>query len=232
LVARFLRDVIQSHGRIDLLLGRQVEAVQEEGIRLSVVSAGSERIRRDAFDHVVNALWGGRLAIDATLGILPDASWVYRFKYGFTFRSGMPRPLTITVVLGPFGDFVSYGSGANYFSWYPTCLEAMTVGENPPAPRSAAAASMRERASRSLQGLADIVPALRDIDCADVSDLTAKGGIIMARGKSDIDDRRSALHERSSGVMSCGRYHSIDTGKYTMAPVLAEMCADRIMGGS
>jgi hypothetical protein len=32
--------------------------------------------------------------------------------------------------------------------------------------------------------------------------------------------------------MSCARYHSIDTGKFTMAPVLAELCADRIMVGS
>jgi hypothetical protein len=181
---------------------------------------------------VVNALWAGRLAVDATLGIVPDAPWVYRFKYGFTFRSGIPGPLTVTVVLGPFGDFVSYSSGAGYLSWYPTCLEGITVGANLPVPRSAGAASMLERARASIQGLATIIPALREIDLAGVSNLTAKGGIIMARGKSDIDDRRSALHERSSGIMSCGRYHSIDTGKFTMAPVLAEMCANRIIGGS
>jgi len=37
------------------------------------------------------------------------------------------------------------------------------------------------------------------------------------------------LHHRSDiGIRSAGRYHSIDTGKYGMAPYFADLLADRI----
>jgi glycine/D-amino acid oxidase-like deaminating enzyme len=227
-LARAVRDRLQSHSQIEVCLGRSVQAVKDEGSKLRVVTACAEATCLDSFDYVVNALWDGRLAVDATLGVLPHRSWVYRFKYGITFRSSVLPPLTATVVLGPFGDVVSYGSGITYLSWYPTCLDGITLGTNPPA-RAGNGKPMSDLLTGSLKGLGDVILALRDIDPADVSDLAAKGGTIVARGRSDIDDLRSELHERSRiGVISHGRYHSIDAGKMTMAPVFAEVCADRI----
>ena len=48
-----------------------------------------------------------------------------------------------------------------------------------------------------------------------------------AWGETGIEDRTSELHQRHAvGVHSRGRYHSIDTGKLTLAPMFAaEACA-------
>ena len=56
-------------------------------------------------------------------------------------------------------------------------------------------------------------------------------GAVFAWGSSDIDDPGSYLHRRYEiGVHSHGRYHSIDTSKYTTAPLFALEAADRVCG--
>jgi hypothetical protein len=83
----------------------------------------------------------------------------------------------------------------------------------------------------SIAGMADIVPALRSLDAADLERAEAIGGVIVAWGKTDIDDPKSELHlRRDIGIHSEGCYHSIDPGKLTMAPYFAERCAARIAG--
>jgi hypothetical protein len=58
------------------------------------------------------------------------------------------------------------------------------------------------------------------------------GGQIFAWGTTDVDDPSSELHCRYEiGVNSYGRYHSVDTGKYTMAPYFAAETVNRITGG-
>ena len=55
------------------------------------------------------------------------------------------------------------------------------------------------------------------------------GGYIVAWGQTDVDDPRSGLHRRCDiGVHTTGRYHSIDTGKLTMAPLNAAMLGARV----
>lgn len=54
--------------------------------------------------------------------------------------------------------------------------------------------------------------------------------MITAWGETDISDPASELHRRYEiGVNSAEGHHSIDTGKYTMAPLFARICADRIL---
>ena len=56
------------------------------------------------------------------------------------------------------------------------------------------------------------------------------GGVIVAWGRTDIDDPTSELHRRYEiGVTSNGGYHSVDPGKLTMTPYFAGICADRII---
>ena len=75
-------------------------------------------------------------------------------------------------------------------------------------------------------------------DCSTVAkcapeDITVRGGVIVAWGSTDIDDRASELPRRHEiGVHSYGSYHSIDPGKLTMAPHFAAICADRILSKS
>ena len=82
----------------------------------------------------------------------------------------------------------------------------------------------------TLKALTQLVPALSELDRSNMSDIIVKGGVIVAWGASDIDDRNSELHRRFEiGVTSVGRYHSVNPGKLTMAPYFAESCADRIV---
>jgi hypothetical protein len=55
-------------------------------------------------------------------------------------------------------------------------------------------------------------------------------GIIVAFGKSDVDDPSSELHQRSLvGVTSVNGYHSLDAGKLTTAPMFARIAAERVV---
>ena len=61
--------------------------------------------------------------------------------------------------------------------------------------------------------------------------MKVRGGVIFAWGSSDISDISSELHSRFDvGPFSKGGYHSIDTGKYCVAPLFALEVADRICG--
>ena len=79
-------------------------------------------------------------------------------------------------------------------------------------------------------GLSTIVPSVARLTADNVDRLRVKGGIIFAWGSSDIDDPTSMLHERANiGPKTFGRYHSIDTGKLTTAPLFGQMAADNIL---
>ena len=75
-------------------------------------------------------MWGGRLQIDAGLGLIPNRRWLYRFKFGIRLelRSGTLRPPTVTFVDGSFGDVVNYPSGLTYLSWYPSGMVRHDIG--------------------------------------------------------------------------------------------------------
>jgi hypothetical protein len=72
-----------------------------------------------------------------------------------------------------------------------------------------------------------LVPGVADIDPADG---VLGGGMIFAWGRTDIDDPGSGLHERHAvGPHTFGNYHSVDTGKLTVAPLFARALAERIL---
>jgi hypothetical protein len=59
----------------------------------------------------------------------------------------------------------------------------------------------------------------------------AAAGVIFAWGAADIDEHGSRLHTRYEiGIHSEGNYHSVNTGKYTMVPLLGYQTAERILG--
>jgi hypothetical protein len=58
---------------------------------------------------------------------------------------------------------------------------------------------------------------------------TVDAGIIAAWGTTDIDDPRSALHERHEiGVHDHDGWFSVDTGKLTTAPLFAQQLVDLV----
>jgi len=217
--------------RIEVRTGREITAVKDDGAHLRVYSTAtkSDDADSDTFNGVVNALWDGRLVIDATRGVHPGRKWIHRFKHGIRFRLADTANLpSVTIVLGPFGDVVDYGDGSYYVSWYPACMTAHSQTLSPPAWPTEPDDSLRSRIlTESFSAMGAIIPRLGSVR---PENIVVKAGVIVAWGSTDIDDHASELHRRSEiGVHSYGSFHSIDPGKLTMAPHFAEVCADRIL---
>lgn len=214
--------------RIELLYMHTVEDVVRKPHGFTVIgrTQTGERWRRDA-GGVVNALWDGRLAIDAQLGLKPNRPWVYRFKHRVLGHlpaalAGLP---SMTIVLGAFGDVVTRPhDDALYLSWYPVCQTGWSQSLQPPAAWGAAAAGTLGVADQApiirgtLAALNNFIPGL-----GEARGKTADGGVIFSWGESDIDDHQSELHQRHQiGIISADGYHSINTGKLTSAPYFAD----------
>jgi glycine/D-amino acid oxidase-like deaminating enzyme len=233
-LAEAIRLRIAAEPRIEVRLGATVLAASTASDAVAVECDDGSGRRVETYSHVANALWDGRLAVDATMGLKPDRPWMHRLKYGvsFTWPEGVERPPSATFISGPFGEVVSYPDRLTYLTWYPSCLRAYSSdlvppvwATHPPEPEHG------EIIAGTFQGLAAIVPSLRAVDPATLPDARVKGGLIVAWGETDIYDPRSELHQRYRiGVRSAGRYHSIDPGKLTMAPYFAETCARHIYG--
>jgi glycine/D-amino acid oxidase-like deaminating enzyme len=227
-----LRERLASNALIEVRCQCNVTGAEQEGERIRVAIDSNGDISQHCFDHVVNALWDGRFALNETLGYRANRPWLHRLKYGVGFRLPVDakQPPSVTFVSGPFGEVVSYADGTVYLTWYPTCLQAISSQLVPPDWQTYPSEPLRSQIiSGTLCALAEIVPLLRDLDAQNLPEVTVKGGAIVAWGKTDIYDPTSELHRRFEiGVTSEGRFHSIDPGKLTMAPYFAEVCADRI----
>jgi hypothetical protein len=159
-----------------------------------------------------------------------ERPWLYRMKYFLRMRPTAPLPST-TIMLGPFGDVVSYADGSVFLSWYPSGRLGTSADLSPPAWRTELDGALAEEVRAGvIEGLAELVPAVAALPATDVTDSRVLGGVIFAHGHTDIDDPASVLHERHEiGPASHGRYHSIDTGKLTMAPRFARLLVEGIL---
>ena len=231
-LAQALRDRIHSDRRIKVRLAHQVLSVEDIDHPVVVTRDPGGNARR-RFDHVINALWDGRLAVNETLGLRPSRSWLHRLKYGVSFYlpKHAKRPPSATFVSGPLGEVVTYQDGLIYLTWYPTCLLAISRDIAPPEWPTYPDEPLRSDLLRgTLEAMAEFVVSLRDLIPEELLDVTVKGGVIVAWGKTDIYDPKSELHRRYEiGVTSDRQFHSIDPGKLTMAPYFAQLCADRIL---
>jgi hypothetical protein len=230
-VGQAFRDRIAADPRIETRLGCNVVGVDGER-RLRVLARDGGGDVEESFDHVVNALWDGRLALNHAVGMETGRPWLHRLKYGVSFRlpEAAEIPPSATVISGPFGEVVSYGGGLTYLTWYPECLRAISRDLVPPDWPTYPGEPLRSRIiAGTLAALAGIVPSLRQLDPTTMPEATVKGGVIVAWGETDIYDPESELHRRYEiGITTKGRFHSIDPGKLTMAPYFAEQCAERI----
>ena len=224
-LARLVRLRLGVEPAISCLTNRKVLALYDSPQHVTVVSSQNGTSDEAGYDYVVNSLWTDRLRIDSLLGLNPVSPWCFRFKYFVraTARQAHSVPST-TVVLGPFGDIVSYADGSVYLSWYPSGLAAWSRDVAPPELPSTLdgqqAVTMKQRI---IDGLSTVVPGVAELE---LSDVMVQGGWIFASGNSDIDNPTSGLHRRSSvGVHRRGRYLSVNTGKLTLAPLFAEQTA-------
>lgn len=182
------------------------------------------------YDHVVNTTLEDRLVIDQEFGLNPEGPWLFRLKHFIRLHEKIRDWPSATIVLGPFGDLVNYGNGELYLSWYPVGMRHKTSALRPGFDDTTFEPGVHEALPRAiLDALSEIVPQLAEISPDLIRSATVHGGIIFARGHSDIDDVKSGLHERSAiGPRSHDNYHTVDSGKLTTVPLFALQVADRI----
>jgi hypothetical protein len=185
----------------------------------------------DAFDVVVNCLWEGRLVVDRTAGLEPPPGWSHRYRLCLFGRTREPVEVRCAVVaLGPFGDIKNYDGRNFYISWYPTGLLAEGSELSLAAPKAMDASGRQQFIDNVRAKIIEVVPKVsRMFDEAE--ELEVRGGFVFAQGCGSLSDPKATIHRRDQfGINRRGSYISIDTGKYSTAPWLAEMLARQISG--
>lgn len=233
-LASELSGCVLNHPNIDVHLNSEIQSAESEGASIAVAGQCMGESFRRNFDHAVNALWDGRLALDRSFGVKTERPWLHRLKYGVSLKlpTGAPVPKSATFISGPFGEVVSYPDGQIYLTWYPTCLRAITSVVTPPDWPNRCEGPLRDEILfGTLSQMSEFIPALRGLDPGAMPEAIVKGGAIVAVGETDIYDPQSELHNRYEiGITSSGRYHSIDPGKLTMAPYFADEFAGTLLG--
>lgn len=230
-IAAALNEALRSEPRVALRLNARVLDVEsvKAGFIVKISRQGS--VEKKMFTDVVNATWFARLPLDRKLGIVPPGPWSHRYKFGNRiFVEADRRVASLTMVQGPFGDVVNFGRRGFFVSWYPTGRTAMSMQESPPDWNEHYSREQRMEVFR--RSYAEIVKrhgALTGVSFSDDS-VDPGGCVIYALGTEDVDHQQSRLHERVDvGIQSQGRYHSVDTGKYTLVPYWAIRTADRVL---
>lgn len=228
-----LRTALHAHPHVTTRYGHTVHDATRTGDGFAVSGTRSDGEQwTERAPVVVNCLWDHRIALDAQVGIAAPRPWVYRLKYRVLGQicDEPPDLPSITMVLGRYGDLVVHPGRPTYLSWYPACLAGWDTSTVPPSDWVAACtgnderAEAREIARATVAAMAEIVPALAGFRIESVN-----AGVIVAWGSTDIDDRASELHERHAiGVHEHDGWFSIDTGKFTTAPLFAARLAERV----
>jgi glycine/D-amino acid oxidase-like deaminating enzyme len=233
-IANRLVDAVAAEPRIEGRWGVRVAGVRrpEAGADAPMHVETSEGVD-GPYDWVVNALWDGRLVVDAARGLPPPATWSHRFRRSLFVRTSRPVAVPSAVIgIGPFGDVKNYNGRDLYLSWYPAGLAVEgTAVAPPPVPPldDVARAGLIDAVLTHLGAVFPSVAALRSaIESAQI-----EGGWVYAAGRGALDDRQSTLHRRDrAGVFRDGRYLSIDTGKYSIAPWIADRLAAELLPSS
>jgi glycine/D-amino acid oxidase-like deaminating enzyme len=221
---------LEAEPKIELALKTRVTGVQPSKGSMD----GPFQIETDAgaagpFDFVINALWEGRPAIDAGLGILPPAPWSHRLRLVIFVQTDKPLSVPSTVIAtGPFGDIKRYPGRDFYLSWYAAGLLAEGTALAPPPVPELNETDKQKRIDAIFHELGAFIPGVKAVQ-KDAQAIQFEGGWVYACGQGALSDPASTLHRRdSANIHRAGGYISIDTGKYSIAPWLAEQVAAAI----
>ncbi len=228
-IADALWEALQAAPRVRLHTNAVIEGTTRDASGRLCVSMAGEVVGR--YDHVVNATWDQRLALDQTMNHVERRPHLHRNKVAVQIPHAPSRVPTVTMVHGPFGDTVQYGDGSVYLSWYPVGCFRKTTDLAPPVdwhdePDGQAVGALT---AGIMEELAARVPAVKQLDLSQIEHRTI-GGVIFTWGDTDIDDVDSELHKRFDvGPKTIdGDYHTVDTGKFTLAPLFAHQLATQI----
>lgn len=171
--------------------------------------------------------------LDQGAGLPPLDGWVHRLKYRVIVRIPRARDYpSATMVLGRYGDVVVRPNETAYLSWYPSGLQGWSHALAPPeewdAPcRGAANQKTASDIGAQIQRrISAWYPAV-----AEATILEVDAGVVLAHGRTDVDDRSSGLHCRSAiGISGDPAYLSVNPGKLTTAPLFAYEAVDQLLG--
>lgn len=183
------------------------------------------------FDAVVNALWAGRPLIDKTVMGRTDFTTHHRYRVSAFLECPLDHSYHSSAVIcaGPFGDIKHYGNGRYYISWYPAGLLAEGRNAEPPKTPHLSADDADSIVAKIKEGLGDILPGAADI-ISQADRVNVQGGWVYAQASGGLDDPSSSLHRRDKlGLLHHGNYVSVDTGKFSVAPYLAEVIAQALV---
>ncbi len=185
----------------------------------------------EPFDVVVNALWEGRLAVDLTAGITPAPGWSHRFRYCLFMRTTRPVALrSALITVGGFGDVKNYNGRDFYMSWYPVGMVRQGGGITLERPEPLDAAATAQFVGAVRAHLGSLLPGIDAVFEA-AENIKVRGGFVFAQARGSVDDPAASIHRRDRfGVQREGSYYSVDTGKYSTAPWMAEQLAAEISG--
>jgi hypothetical protein len=134
----------------------------------------------------------------------------------------------VIVATGPFGDIKNYNRRDFYLSWYPEGLRVDSKLVEPPAPDDLNEHGTQNKVAAIFDRLQDYIPMVGSIR-ENIEHLRLEGGWVFAAGQGALSDPASTLHRRRDfGLFRLGRYISVDTGKYSTAPWMAQKLANDI----
>lgn len=225
-IADWFVDALRGTAGIEIVLQRRVARVSEQRGKWTV---HTHEGALGPFDAVVNALWEGRPAVDATVGLATADTWTHRYRVSLFARTRRPVGVRSAVIaVGPFGDVKSYDGTSLYLSWYDAGLLAESHDLQAPRAPALSATEAQRVADETLDRLANIIRGIGEVR-ERVDTLAVRGGWVYAVGRGGLRDVRSALHRRDRvGTLARRRFFSVDTGKYSIAPALALQVADSI----
>ncbi len=129
------------------------------------------------------------------------------------------------LAVGAFGDVKAYSGRDFYLSWYPTGLLARAEAVDPPPVPALTDGEKKRITTEVFAALGDVLPWVRGIERA-ATEVRVHGGWVYSQGGGALNDPVAAVHRRNRlGITRLGSYFSVDTGKYSVAPTLAEQLA-------
>lgn len=233
LLAPVIRAALADEKQIDWWSSTRVEQISSNNIASWKLSGlDGEPVAAGTYGIVINAAWSDLVRLDAQVGVAPPEEWSYRYKLSNrVHRNVNPKDLmSVTAVLGAFGDLVNFGEdGGIFVSWYPHGRLLMTHSSEFPDWNGSEYEIVRAAAyEQSRIAWEEVSPQFRALQIAnDPADM--RGGVILASGRLDVDDAQSTLHSRIQvGIKRSGTYLSVNTGKYTLAPLMAHRVVSQV----
>lgn len=220
-------DALAAQPNLETVFGQRVTHIainEAKGTERWQVTTGA--LRHGPFAGVVNALWQSLPGLDEKIGIAGGTDISHRFRVSVFVETDRRFDLPSAVVCaGPFGDVKAYPGGRYYLSWYEHGLLASGAEREPPPTPVLDDARKAAIKSRILQRLSEALPGAANV-CNGAISTRVEGGWVLALGGGALDDPRASIHRRDRfGIARRGKYVSVNTGKYSMAPFLAREVA-------